>query len=456
MITNHGIHQWNVIPGLPDTGGQNVFVNQFTDTLEKQGLKISIVNRGGYAHPITGEIRRGIHYKNESCRILYLEDDDNVFVNKEEMDGHLPQLAEFLYRHIEEEGIPIDLLISHYWDGAKLGIMLNRKLEKKLPHVWIPHSLGSIKKRNVSPERWQPLNIDQRIKNEMDIVKEVDAIADTSITIREALSVDYKTQSSVFLPPCVSVERFRPRKIDNNHEIWSFLSHVSGLSIPEIQRCKIITEISRTDTTKRKNVLIDAFARVHKDHPDTFLIVAIDNNEVALSRELTNQMKRLGIDTHTAAIGNEWDRMPFIYAVTDIYCTPSIMEGFGMSAQEAAATRVPVVSSSLVPFVSEYLLGADEEKVTYRTDAGKEQVLTVGAGAVTVEPDDVAGFEIALKTLIENDALRKRMGKTAYNITVPYFTWDAMVEIFLNAIAPETPIDNDEPPRDTKKMPIAV
>ena len=24
MITNHGVHEWKVVPGLPDTGGQNV------------------------------------------------------------------------------------------------------------------------------------------------------------------------------------------------------------------------------------------------------------------------------------------------------------------------------------------------------------------------------------------------------------------------------------------------
>jgi hypothetical protein len=30
QITNHGVHEWSVVPGLPDTGGQNVYVNQFT------------------------------------------------------------------------------------------------------------------------------------------------------------------------------------------------------------------------------------------------------------------------------------------------------------------------------------------------------------------------------------------------------------------------------------------
>jgi glycosyltransferase involved in cell wall biosynthesis len=281
----------------------------------------------------------------------------------------------------------------------------------------------------------------------------VDAIADTSIVIRDALLKDYHVRSDVFLPPCVSVERFHPRRIGKNHEIWSFLSKLSGLSVPEIQRFKIITEISRTDTTKRKNVLIDAFSRVHRDNPDTFLIVAIDENEESLASTLKSQIEAAGIASHTAAIGNEWNRLPDIYAVTDVYCTPSIMEGFGMSAQEAAATRVPVVSSSLVPYVTEYLLGVDAEKISYRSDTGSRRLLERGVGAIVVQPDDAAGFALALEMLIENDALRIRMGKVAYSITIPYFTWDAMVDIFLKAITAE--IDG-EPPRDTKKLRLAV
>ncbi|NIV12170.1 MAG: hypothetical protein GWN62_13110, partial [Aliifodinibius sp.] len=53
-----------------------------------------------------------------------------------------------------------------------------------------------------------------------------------------------------------------------------------------IQKCKIITEISRTDKTKRKNILIEAFAKAHQKDPNTFLIVAIDDTEKELSAEL--------------------------------------------------------------------------------------------------------------------------------------------------------------------------
>ena len=87
MITNHGIHQWKIIPGLPDTGGQNVFVNQFTNQLAQNGFKITIVNRGGFPHPLSGMYRRGYDYKDENQRILYLEDSLPSFVIKEEMDA---------------------------------------------------------------------------------------------------------------------------------------------------------------------------------------------------------------------------------------------------------------------------------------------------------------------------------------------------------------------------------
>ena len=52
-----------------------------------------------------------------------------------------------------------------------------------------------------------------------------------------------------------------------------------------------------------------------------------------------------------------------LYNATSVYCTPSVMEGFGMSAQEAAATARPVVASNLVPFVCEYLVGRPGDDV---------------------------------------------------------------------------------------------
>jgi glycosyltransferase involved in cell wall biosynthesis len=432
MITNHGIHQWQVIPGLPDTGGQNVYVNQFTGTLAELGFKITIVNRGGYPHPVTEEKREGLHYRNEHQRILYIEDNKKEFVRKEDMNEQTPQLAEFLEKHLENEGTAVDLIISHYWDAAKVGVLLNQRLSERVKHVWVPHSLGAVKKRNVEPERWQGLRIDERIEVEKTLIPELDAVAATSSLIRESLQENYGAQKILFLPPCVKTERYYPREIEADHEIWQFLSDHSGLSVEEVRQCKIVTEISRTDTTKRKNVLIEAFAQVNDDVPNSLLLVSIDDTEEELAAELKGLIAEHDIESHTAVVGYVWDRLPILYAVTDVYCSPSVMEGFGMSVQEAAATKVPVVGSHLIPFVKDYLLGAAMREIT--CECVYAAPLRQVTGAVLVQADDVAGFAYALERLLTHDSLRQELGQNAYDITIPYFTWKDMTQRFLETI----------------------
>jgi glycosyltransferase involved in cell wall biosynthesis/galactose-1-phosphate uridylyltransferase len=434
MITNHGIHQWHVMPGLPDTGGQNVFVNQFTEALAKFGFKVTIVNRGGYAHPETGELHSGLRYKDEFQRIVYLEDGLNEFVRKEEMAEQIPALVESLRKFLETEGTDVDLIISHYWDAAKLGILYNQTRLTPVKHIWVPHSLGAIKKRNVDPEQWPELRIDERIEIELGMIQDLDGIAATSSTIQHSLQDDYfYTGPSLFLPPCVDPDRYHPRhQITESNEIWEFLSQHSGLSLAEVRGCQIITEISRTDTTKRKDILIKAFAEVHQAVPNSLLVVSIDENRVEIAQQLKSLIKAHDIERHTAVVGSVWDILPTIYAVTDVYCTPSVMEGFGMTPQEAAATRVPVVSSHLVPFVVEYLLGAEVKEIRY--DGDHRQPLRQGQGAIVVEADDVAGFAHALTMLLKDDTLRHEMGENAYKITIPYFTWGHVVNDFLEKI----------------------
>jgi mannosylfructose-phosphate synthase len=431
MITNHGIHQWEVKPGLPDTGGQNVFVNRFTAELAQQGFKITIVNRGGYEHPITHEMRRGFHYRGDFQRILYLQDGLNEFVRKEDMADRLPHLTDALDEALALEDASVDLIISHYWDGAALGVRYNRRRPTSAPHIWVPHSLGSVKKRNVDPEQWDDLRIDERITIEQELVAEVDGVAATSSTIRESLREDYNyVGPDLFLPPCVDTERYHPREIDATDPIWAFLGDLTGLSAEEVRRRKIITEISRTDTTKRKDVLIEAFARVHAEVPESLLVVAIDERQ-PLADKLLALIRKHGLEHDVVTVGSIPERLPKVYAITDVYCTPSVMEGFGMSAQEAAATGVPVVTSHLVPFATEYLLGDQIETVDV---TGSDHALRQGEGAIVVQADDVAGFTAALTRLLTDQTLSRKIGSRALDITVPYFTWAKQVPAFLEDI----------------------
>jgi glycosyltransferase involved in cell wall biosynthesis len=289
--------------------------------------------------------------------------------------------------------------------------------------------LGAVKKRNVSANRWANLRVDERIAIEQDLISQLDGIAATSSTIRQSLADDYAyTGPDLFLPPCIDTDRYHPRQIADDDPIWEFLSQQCGLSPEDVRRCKIVTEISRTDTTKRKNILIEAFAKARQQVPDSLLVVSVDDNQAELTQSLKDLISAHNINSHVAVVGSVWELLPTLYAVTDIYCTPSVMEGFGMSAQEAAATDVPVVASHLVPFAVEYLLGPEIKK------SGR---LQQGSGAIVVPADDVDGFADALTMLLVDEALRRQMGENAYNITIPYFTWDNMTRTFMKNLGVE-------------------
>ena len=164
MITNHGVHEWQVVPGMPDTGGQNVYVNQLTEALIDQGYRVTIINRGGYAHPETGEPQVGtVYHPSGRARIVYIEDGTREFIRKEDMDEHIPALIADLEDKLAVEGCGYDLIISNYWDAGKIGAALSGRSARHVPHVWIPHSLGALKKKNMDPSAWESLRIEERI-----------------------------------------------------------------------------------------------------------------------------------------------------------------------------------------------------------------------------------------------------------------------------------------------------
>ena len=387
-----------------------------------------MVNRGGYPHPLAGTPRVGSvdHWEGRG-RIVYLEDDVPEFVRKEDMTDRVPALEENLKEVMGESDF--DLMISHYWDGALVGLEVNRRWVR-IPHVWVPHSLGRLKKRNVAPSAWSGLRIDERISLEQAILDEVDGVGATSVAIENSLQDDYGVEAGFFVPPGVDPQRFRPRRAVECPDAWEFLAELLRRPIEEVKSRPLILEVSRTDTTKRKDVLIRAFAAVRARNQEALLAVTIDNVNETLRAELLELIEQLNLSGEVAVLGSVWERLPCLYSICDLYCTPSVMEGFGMSAEEAAASGKPIVSSNLVPFVREYLLGDDPQKVPVE---GSTELL-VGRGAIVAEADDVGAFAAALELLLSDEELRLRMGNEALDATVPSFSWKAIAEELLTAV----------------------
>lgn len=431
FVSNHGVHDWQVTPGLADTGGQNVFINSLSQSFADLGFRVTIANRGGYPHPITGHPRDSLLYRDEHQRIVFLQDSCSDFVHKENMGEFIPELSEYLARFLKEEA-QCDLLISHYWDGACIAKLFKEKLSLSIPHIWVPHSLGKLKAQVVSPEEEMTLRLPERIRIEEELFEQVDYIAATSQAVRHFLEAHTKPEKVVFLPPCVNQKKFFPRSLSETDDIWLFISNHCGLTPAEVRQRKIILEISRTVSVKRKDVLIRAFARVHRSYKNALLVLSIQDTDSNVSKRLRELISELRLERHVAVVGSVREKLPKLFAAAYVYCSPSVMEDFGMAVQEAAASGVPSVASSLIPFAVEYLAGPELRRTSFngRIDPPIHQ----GDGTFLVRPDYIEGYASALLSVLHDEELREQMAQNALHITVPFFTWERITKSFLEQI----------------------
>ena len=107
------------------------------------------------------------------------------------------------------------------------------------------------------------------------------------------------------------------------------------------------------------------------------------------------------------------------YSAAQVAVVPSLYEGFGFPAAEAMACGLPVISSSA---------GALPEVVGRDGEAG-----------VLVPPADAGSIAAALKRLMPDEGLRRRMGAAARRRVETHFTWEQAarktVEVYEELIA---------------------
>ncbi len=437
MVTNHGIHDWEVRSGLTDTGGQNHYVNHLSDTLVSMGFKVTTLNRGGFLDPLTKQMREGASYKDAHARIVYLKGGGDKFIRKEDLDEQIiGEEVDCANELLSKEKLSYELIISHYWDGAVLANMLKEQMNIKAKHVWIPHSLGALKKENYKnkpKEMIEACRFDERIAYEKGLLPKCDAVASTSGDIKRTLKEYYAHEAELSLPPCIDTDSIYPMEPTECSRIYEFLKKSDPVSGGNVNGKLCVLEVSRTDKTKRKDLLIKAFAEAHKSNPESMLLLTLSSDSKEVYDECMSLMKEEGVRDKVVLLGMiPRDLMSELYAITTVYCSPSEMEGFGMSVQEACACRRPTISSDLVPFAVEYLLShAKEENV-----GGK---VRWGDAGVVVNAGNTKGFAYALAKLLKDRKLRETISVNAYYTTIPYFTWPRQTRRLLEGVGTTIP-----------------
>lgn len=164
----------------------------------------------------------------------------------------------------------------------------------------------------------------------------------------------------------------------------------------------------------RKHVadLLRALPAVRRAVPRARAVIAGDGPEHAALLRLAAELGLGGAVTFTGALADA--DLERLYRQADIFCLPSVQEGFGIVFLEAMACGLPVVAT--------------------RSAAIPEVVPDRQAG-VLVPPSDAAALAHALVELLARPRLRATYGAFGREY-VERFDWDRVAQVFLEQVAP--------------------
>jgi glycosyltransferase involved in cell wall biosynthesis len=155
---------------------------------------------------------------------------------------------------------------------------------------------------------------------------------------------------------------------------------------------------------KGLGILLDALEPL--GHMDWHL-VAVGGGPLQAQFEAAVVARQLSGRVHFA--GNvHHDALPRYYRLADVHVLPSTGRGeaFGLVVLEAAASAVPTIASAL---------------------PGVRTVVLDGRTGTHVPPDDPAALRQALRVLLEQPDVRRRLGLAARARAVTDFSWEPLI-----------------------------
>jgi len=152
---------------------------------------------------------------------------------------------------------------------------------------------------------------------------------------------------------------------------------------------KRVIAVGRYEYQKGFDLLLRAWAMIERQCPDWRLDV-FGHGEREAYEELIGQ---LGVDRSRCRLNGPTDHIQEEYLNSSVFAFSSRYEGFGMVLIEAMACGIPAVS--------------------FDCPCGPKDIIRDGEDGFLVTTGDVEAFSKALLTVIQDSALRERMGANA-------------------------------------------
>jgi D-inositol-3-phosphate glycosyltransferase len=388
--------------GGKDTGGMNVYVRDLTVSLGRLGVHVDVFTRSQDEH-----VPHVLHDLGYGNRVVHVPAGPEVPRPKRELAAYLPQFVEGIHRFAVEKDIRYDIIHSHYWMSGIAAAALS-DLRSGAPIVQMFHTLGEMKNRVARSE--EEREGAYRLDGERQVIRRADRIVAATLAERAQLEWLYKAdpRKIVVIPPGVDTCHFYPISADEARQF---------VGIPPEDR--MVLFVGRIEPLKGLDTLIRAMSCLRCTEAGKRVSLVIiggepDADPAAMSAEMARLQKMcddLAMGKVVIFLGKRGqDTLPYYYSAADVLVMPSYYESFGMVALEAMACGTPVVASQV---------------------GGLAFLVQDGVTGFTVPAEDHDALCEKLGLLLEDDALREKMGRAAAEYAKGY-DWENIAGQIVN------------------------
>lgn len=392
MLSLHGYVAAEPELGLPDTGGQVVFVLELAKQCRDLGYAVDIVTRRFEDQPEFDDM-------GPNLRVWRIPFGGPDYIRKEDMHDDLDEFVLRFSAALHDSQLRYDWVNSHYWDAGYAGQQIAEEFD--IAHIHTPHSLGSWKQQEMAGDQQQiesDYRFEERNRKEFLVYRRCEQVIATTNQQVEVLAKDYDVPADniAMIPPGIDEGRYTPitqAEIRGQRRRLKFRKHD-------------IYTVGRAAANKGYDLLIRALPELQELVPDARLQLAVGANSrtdlqriekwQALANELgvADQVNWLGY------VGE--DAMAGYYRAASVFALPSRYEPFGMTAVEAMACGTPCVVT---------------------VHGGLEEMFDFGSQALFADPKRPLEFATMLSMPMRYPQLRERLSIAGARFARKNFGW---------------------------------
>jgi len=412
MISTHGYFEGKPSLGLPDTGGQVVFVIELSKVLAKSGYKVDILTRQFKDLP-------QIEGLNKDVQIVRIPCGSSDFIPKEYLVENLPELIEGFVEYCKNNNLKYEFIDSHYWDAGFVGIRLGEAFD--IPVIFTPHSVGIWKKMEMEETLTKKgieidkkgfekeYNFEKRNETEKMIMNNADKVIATTPQQSDIICEKYEVPEGKVAVITPGFDANKYRKIDKE----ALIGVIEERKLPD----KFIMTVGRIASNKGYDILLEAMKYILEEIPDIKLVLRIGSqkptdSEIQQKDELLKLAENLGISSKLLFL-DYIEELEYLYNAARVFVLSSTYEPFGMTAIEAMACGIPAVVT-------------DKGGLQYFLEDGKD--------AMVVNPFDIHKLAKTVVTLLKDQRLYNEISQKGYHKAHSMFTWEMIANKTLEII----------------------